>query len=157
MKNLRTSLVCACLACLSLGSFAQNKTIPINEPDLNKPKLFANLPDRIPVTAADLDNLFGSDLGRPANLSLSMDAKTKFEGDVVSRSERSREGIQSVVIRSTNYNGARLTVSRRELPDGSFVYTGRILSFKHGDLYELQTLQGQLVLVKRNFYDLVNE
>jgi hypothetical protein len=38
-----------------------------------------------------------------------------------------------VVIRSEVFNGARLTVSKITNPDGSIRYSGRIISFKHGD------------------------
>lgn len=157
MKNFRTTLLCAGFALCSLGSLAQNKTIPLNEPDRNKPKLFANMPDKIPVSATELNELFTTQVGRSANLNPSSSLQAKFEGEVISVSDQSVEGLQSIVIRSTNFNGARLSFSKTTHADGTVTYTGRIISFQHGDLYELQTQQGQLVLVKRNFYDLVNE
>ena len=40
-----------CFTCASTS--AQNK-IPVNEPDQNKPKLFTNLPDKIPVDIINL-------------------------------------------------------------------------------------------------------
>ena len=157
MKNLRTTVLCAGFALCSLGSFAQNKTIPVNEPDYNKPKLFANMPDKIPVSADELNALFITQVGRPANLNAASDVQAKFEGEVISVSDQSVQGLQSILIRSTNFNGARMSFSKITQEDGTVKYTGRIISFKHGDLYELQNQQGQLVLVKRNFYDLINE
>ena len=157
MKNLRTAVLCASIALCSLGSFAQNKTIPVNEPDRNKPRLFANLPDKIPVSANELNDLFTTQVGRPANLNPASDLQAKFEGEVISMSNQSTQGVQSILIRSTNFNGARMSFSKITHEDGTVSYTGRIISFQHGDLYELQSQQGQLVLVKRNFYDLVNE
>jgi hypothetical protein len=156
MKNLRAIVLLSALVS-SISLSAQNRPIPINEPDLSKPKLFAGLPDKIQVSTSDLESLFGSGLGRSASIMLSMDKQTKLEGEVVSISAKTDDGIQSMVIRSTNFNGARFTLSKREQPDGTFAYTGRIISFQHGDLYELQNQQGQYILVKRNFYDLVNE
>jgi hypothetical protein len=61
------------------------------------------------------------------------------------------------VINSTNYNGARLTFSKTSNRDGSVSYNGRIVSFQHGDLFELKNQEGSFVLIKRNFYELVNE
>jgi hypothetical protein len=156
MKNLRTYVMCVCMTSCSLVSFAQNKPVPINEPDLSKPRLFSNLPEKIQVNIADLDRLFGSQQGRPAPVNLSLGINAQLEGTVTSISSVT-DDLQTVIVRSTNYNGANLTVSRRQLPDGSFSYTGRIVSFKHGDLYELQQQQGTWMLVKKNYYDLVNE
>ncbi len=156
MKNLRTYILCVCTVLSSVVAVAQNQ-IPINEPDYNKPRLFNNLPEKIQVNAGDLESLFSSPVGRPANLKLTMDASVKFEGELVSVSERTAEGQQSLVIRSTNFNGARLTVSRITNEDGTVTYRGRIISFQHGDCYILQDQNGQLTLVKKNFYDLVNE
>ena len=65
--------------------------------------------------------------------------------------------MNSVVIRSTNYNGATLTISKTMNADETISYSGRIISFQSGDLFELQNKDGHLTLVKRNFYDLVNE
>jgi hypothetical protein len=156
MKNLRTTMLFAALiSCLY--SSAQTRPIPVNEPDLNKPKLFANLADKIGVSTEELDNLFASALGRSASIAMSMDKQSRLEGEIVSISSSGTNSVQTVIIRSTNYDGARFTLTRRQQADGHYTYTGHILSFRHGDLYELQNLQGQWTLVKRNYYDLVNE
>ena len=157
MKNLRTPLLCVCITLCSVNSFAQNPAIPVNEPDYNKPKLFQHLPDNIPVNAADLNSLMNVEVGRAINVTLSDNSAFRFEGQVVSAVSKFSNSIQSVVIRSTNFNGARFTISKISNADGTITYKGRIMSFQHSDLYELQNRDGQLVLVKRNFYDLVNE
>jgi len=157
MKNLRTAVLCALMALAGISAIAQNERIPINEPDYNKPRLFANLPDKIQVSINDLENYFSDPVGSHTRLNLTTDIGQKFEGDLVSISSRSVDGVQTAIIRSTNYNGARFTITKKENADGSSTYIGRIISFQHGDLYELQNLQGQWYLVKRNYYDLVNE
>jgi len=158
MKNFRTTALCASLAIISLFASAQNdQKIPINEPDLNRPKLFSNLPDKIQVSVDDLNNLLTQSVGRPSGLKQSNGSEFQFEGEVVSTSESIDTRIQSVVIRSTNFNGASLSISKILNDDGTVSYKGRIISFKHADLYELQKIDNQFVLVKRNFYDLVNE
>ena len=157
MKNLRTTVLCAVIALCSHSVLAQNKPVPVNEPDYNKPKLFANLPDKIQVSAGELDNLFNTQAGRPANLKLSAVNDLRFEGEIASVAGKHEDSLQTIIIRLTNYNGARFTLSRISNTDGTVSYTGRIISFGHGDLYELQKQDGGLVLVKRNFYDLVNE
>src|SRR4051794_1442827 len=108
MKNLRTYVMCVCMTSCSLVSFAQNKPVPINEPDLSKPRLFSNLPEKIQVNIADLDRLFGSQQGRPAPVNLSLGINAQLEGTVTSISSVT-DDLQTVIVRSTNYNGANLT------------------------------------------------
>lgn len=157
MKNLRTPVLCLCAMLFSLCSFAQNEKDPINEPDYKKPKLFSNLPDKIPVSIDKINDLLGTPLGHVASLKLAESSAIQFDGEVISKTSKYENSIQSIIIRSTNFNDARFTISKITKADGSVSYTGRIISFQHGDLYELQNQGGQFVLVKRKFYDMVNE
>lgn len=157
MKNIRTTMLCAVLALSTLVSNSQESKIPLNEPDQNKPRLFSGLPDKIPVNPGNIDNILSAPVGRNSHFRLSDDNTLQFPGEVVSTASKYNNSIQSIVIRSDSFNGARLTISKITNPDGSIRYSGRIISFKHGDLYELENLDGQLVLVKKNYYELVNE
>ncbi|HMU47209.1 MAG TPA: hypothetical protein PKC72_12635 [Chitinophagaceae bacterium] len=157
MKNLRTVIFIAGICLASAQSFAQNDKIPINEPDYNKPRLFDNLPARIAITPAELENVVNTQVGKPATIKFASESSLQFDGQVVSVSDNNDSKFQSVVVRSANFPGANLTVSKILNDDGSYSYTGRIISFQHGDLFELKKENGGYVLVKRNFYDLVNE
>jgi hypothetical protein len=158
MKNLRTYVLCASITLCSLFSAAQNGKVIVNEPDYNKPHLFDNLPAMIPVSMQNLNVLLNTKTGATINTTLSSDAKTApFEGQVVSSVIQDNDKVQSVVIRSTNYNGATLSISKVINGDGSIKYNGRLMSFQHGDLFILQAKDGGFVFVKKNFYDLVNE
>lgn len=157
MKSLRTTVLCVSIALCSLGSYAQDKPAPVNEPDYNKPKLFDGLPASIRLNADDISGLFSTALGKAATLQLTDDSRFRFEGEVVSSANQPGNSTQSMVIRSTNYNGATFTISKTTAANGTVSYRGRIISFKHGDLFELQSQNGQYLLVKRNYYDLVNE
>lgn len=157
MKTIRTASLCALFALSALVSSGQDQKIPINEPDYNKPRLFNSLPDQIPVTSTLLDNLISSPVGRNSRISLAADETVPFQGEVVSVASKYNNTMQSVVIRSDSYEGASLTVTRVTAADGTVKYTGRIISFKHGDLFVLETRDGQLMLVKKNYYEVVNE
>lgn len=158
MKNLRTAVLCISTMCLYLCSTAQkNDKPPVTEPDYNKPRLFDNLPKEIPVNVAELETLVKTDVGRKGSIGLSLSSNLKFDGEVVSSASKYGNSIQSVVIRSSNFNGAQLTISKTLNADGSVNYVGRIISFQHGDLYELQNQNGQFLLVKRNYHELINE
>jgi hypothetical protein len=154
MKYLQLSGLCLLLSFICATTSAQNK-IPVNEPDLNKPKLFANLPDKIPVDISSLQSLLNAENGKEVSLKLGQNTLNKFNGKVVSKVNT--DNIQSVVIRSGNFNGATFTLSSSTQPNGTVKFTGRIISFQHGDLYELQNQNDQYLLIKKNFYDLINE
>lgn len=156
MKNLRTYVLCAGIVCCSLASVAQVTVPPVNQPDLNKPKLFAGLPDKLDLNTDAINGLFNTPVGQPASISLTDDNRVQFQGDVVSTGA-SAQHVQSMVIRSTNYNGATFSVTRITQGDGTVVFKGRIISFGHGDLFILEYRDGRYSLVKKNFYDLVNE
>lgn len=155
MKHLLLPGLCLSLLLCCADLPAQNK-IPLNEPDTNKPALFTNLPDKIPVTIDDLQNLLKLETGKDANLRLGQSNASGFQGKVVSKAD-TYNNIHSVVIRSSNFNGATLTLSSFTHPNGTVKFTGRIISFQHRDLYELQNQNDQYILIKKNFYDLVAE
>ncbi|MEI2739836.1 MAG: hypothetical protein V9F01_13765 [Chitinophagaceae bacterium] len=158
MKNLCTIAVCVSITLYSLNSSAQTgDVIPLNEPNLNKPKLFQNLPDNIPVRMDNIISLFGIGVGQQVSMSMSDVTPFQFEGNVVSAVSKYENSIQSVVVKSTNYPGARFTISKITDENGNISYRGRILSMQHGDMYELKGDNNQFILIKRKFYDLVNE
>lgn len=158
MKNLRTTVLCACLTICSLHSAAQDTKVIVNEPNYNKPRLFDNLPSVIPVSIENLNDLVNSKAGAPINTSFATDARTaSFQGNVVSAVSKSEDKVQTVVIKSTNYNGATLYISRVITEDGTIKYNGRLMSFQHGDLFVLQPKDGGFELVKKNYYDVINE
>lgn len=157
MKSLRTSVVCTAFLLCAFVTFAQVSQAPVNEPDLNKPRLFSQFPDKILISTSKINDLFNSHPGEAAVISLTTDNSAQFRGEVISTSSKYENKLQTVLIRSTNFEGARLSISRVVDENGQISYRGRILSFSHGDLYELENHEGQYQLVKKNFYDLVNE
>ena len=154
MKNLRTVACCLTFAFCALNSSAQRNDVPLNEPDLNKPELFRQSPEKIAIDAVQLASLLVSPVGEPVVISL---PSFRFEGNVISTVSKYSNTMQSVVIRSTNYDGATLTITKIIDASGTISFTGRILSMKHGDLYELKQVENGLALVKNKFYKVVNE
>ena len=136
---------------------AQDGNIPLNEPNYNKPRLFNLLPARIEMSAAKLQELIGTPNGQTAQIPVAADQATEIAGEVISAVSKYNNIIQSVVIRCSDFEGARLTLSKVNMPDGTTKFTGRIVSIRHGDLYQLEQENGTWALVKKNFYDLVNE
>lgn len=158
MKHLKLSGLCLLFMFFCAVVSSQDR-VPINEPDYNKPQLFKDLPDQIPVDMNELKSLItgNTETGRDVQLDLAGSKLSSFKGKVVSSASKYDNKMQSVVIRSSNFNGATLTLSSSTQPDGTVKYTGRIISFQHGDLYELEKQNDKYILVKKNYYDLINE
>ena len=122
---------------------------------MNRPSLFQNLPEKISCRINDLSSLLESEIGK--TISFSFTGTLNFQGVVSSVASKFDNTLQSVVVRSTNFPGAALSFSKIVKEDGTFSYVGRILSFQHGDAYEISQENGQYFFVKKGFYDLVNE
>ena len=152
MKNLSTAVLSVCITLCSLCASAQ-KDVPINEPDYNKPRLFADLPDRINFNPANLTNLFQLQVGQTANIPLT--GNFTLTGTVVSTANN--DNVLSVVIKSINRPGARLTFTRVISDQKIVKYIGRIISLQHGDVYEIVSENNQYYFQKKGLYDLVNE
>ena len=153
MKNLVKGIICLSLFVICQQSNAQ--TPPVREPDMNRPSLFQNLPNKISCRINDLSALLESETGKP--VSFSFVNNLNFQGVVSSVASKSDNTLNSVVIRSTNFPGAALSFSKIKKEDGTFSYVGRIISFQHGDAYEISLENEQYYFVKKGFYDLVNE
>lgn len=154
MKNLITIACCISLSLYSISSSAQQKDIPINEPDLKKPELFRQSPEKISIHAEDLTFLLATAVGETVVLSL---PSFRFEGNVVSAVSKYSNAIQSVVVRSSNFEGATLTISRITDETGKTFFTGKIISLKHGDLYELKLVDNGFAFLKNSYYKVINE
>ena len=157
MNHLRLMGIALSLLLCSTYISAQEK-IPLNEPDNNRPRLFTNLPTSFSVDAKALSALFSDDVtvGKEVRLSL-VNYESPFIGKVVSATSKYENSVKSVVIRLSNFNGAALTLSSSTNPDGTVSFAGRIVSFKHGDTYELQQKGGLYMLTKKSFNELVIE
>ena len=97
------------------------------------------------------------DLPEGKAISVPLAKGARFHGTVVSKSNAYDPNVKSIVIKSTNRDGAAFTFARLRNEDGSFSYQGRILSRKHSDAFEIQLEDGQYVLTKTPLLDLLTE
>ena len=158
MKHLMLPGLCLLSVIFCATASAQEK-VPLNEPDYNKPKLFNKLPDKIPVDIEELNSFItgNTETGKETQLKSADNKISSLGGKVVSIASKYQNTMHSVVVRLDDFNGATLTLSSSIQPDGTVLYTGRIISFQHGDLYELQKKDDQYFLIKKNYYELINE
>ncbi len=154
MKILKTATAVALLFVLCKPANAQNAP-PLNQPDYNKPKLFADLPDKLSLHLSDMEALLSLSVGASVNTVIANGLP--LIGTVVSKSGDAITSLSSVVIKSTTRQGAIVTFTRIRKEDGTVLYSGRIISQKAGDTFEIVKEANAYVLRKKGLYDLINE
>lgn len=126
--NLLSKTLLVLLLCLtSAVTYAQT-----NAP--GKPKLFTSYPESIPLNDASLKNALSLQTGQSTSIVF---GPLIFEGIVLSN-ELKYQNLQTVVIRSAKFNDAVLAISQVTNEDRSISYTGRILSQRSYDGYEIK-------------------
>ena len=155
MKKLKASAFSVLLIVCVQHIQAQEQKIPLNEPNLHKPKLFNNLPQKMNLKISEVEPVLDKSVGTSVNVQLA--DNFLFQGTVISKSDTPDESVKSVVIRSSSMQGASFTFSKTKNEDGSFKYIGRIMSRNNGDAYEIKFENGQYILQKKNLYELIAE
>jgi len=155
MKKLKASAFSVLLIVCVQHIQAQEQKIPLNEPNLRKPKLFNNLPEKINLKISEVVTVLDKSVGTAVNVQFA--DNFLFQGTVISKSDTPDESVKSIVIRSSSMQGASFTFSKTKNQDGSFRYIGRIMSRNNGDAYEIKFENGQYILQKKNLYELIAE
>jgi hypothetical protein len=130
-------------------------TSPVKEPDYNKPKMFADLPDVMELKITDLELLI--DLPMGGSISSVIIDGFPMKGIVVSKSGDATSVVRSVVIRLINRPGSTFCISQVKTDNGQTKFIGRVISMNNSDAFEIAMLDDKYVLRKKHLYDLVNE
>lgn len=158
MKNLRLQMLCICITLLNLCAGAQESYFLAPKQDLKKPKIFTNLPERIKVDMLQLNALIERQTGNTTSVSATTDDRAvQFDGNILFSVSDPQSKLKSVMLNLPAFNGARFTLTQLTNDDGTKEYAGRILSFQHGDAYQLEKQGDVYFLIKKSFYDLVNQ
>ena len=152
-----SGMVLVLMLCIN-AAVAQDH-VQVNEPDHNKPRLFSLLPEKIEIDITDLQAALAQEVKQGKSIDFRFHSKNAaaFAGKIISAATRSDRSGKSVLIRPSQFNGATFALSSSTMADGTVRYSGRIISFKHGDAFELKEENGRYYLLKRNFYELVSE
>ncbi|MEO6612322.1 MAG: hypothetical protein ABIT05_06275 [Chitinophagaceae bacterium] len=156
MKKIYMAL-CLVTICCNPDLLAQYSKPPVNEPDYNRPELFSSLPAKVIIPAGEINSLFTAERGNKVSLGLTTDTRNRLEGEIISITSKYGDSIRSISIVASNFKGARLTISRLITREGTITYMGRMISFAHADVYEMDYSGQQFLFIKKNWYDLVNE
>jgi hypothetical protein len=144
MKNL-FFIGCALFFLPGSPAAAQQK-IPLNQQSLEKPSLFSDLPEKSSRVKGSLENLFS--LEPQSGVKTQLNQHLRIEGVVLEKVVVSPQQC-NINIRCSNLQNALLNVSRIQLPDGSFKYSGRIVSPVHGDIIMLGSEADPLAVIKQ--------
>lgn len=125
--------------------------------EVRKQGLFKQLPDSIPIRSSSLQALMLLDAGSNVIMEISRDGHMPLEGTVVYRSEKYNGRIQTISIRSHEFEDALLHLSRVVDENGSVVYRGTWAHPEFADVYLLQQEGRDYLLTKKRFRDLVVE
>lgn len=101
----------------------------------DKAFLFSNLPDKSLIKHSLIENLFAGPASGPVRIRLSPDSY--FEGIITERLEKN-DNVTTINVKSSNYNGALLSISRILNSNKEYTFTGRIVSLQHGDVLILK-------------------
>lgn len=125
--NFKTSL--ALFFCLSaISVFGQKNKI-------GKPKLFAAYEKNIPVSYESLYKMMEYQNGE--HVSIKFNEQFTFIGDVISN-EMKYQNLQTLLIRSENFENTLLQISKISEKGGKEKYVGRIINTQAADGYELK-------------------
>ncbi len=122
------------------------KSIPLNQHPVEKTLLFRKVPEKIDCPLTFLQNIFSVKTNDRLNAKLS--ENFSIEGIMLERSNVTAQQV-SINIRCTNFQNALFNIARIKQDDGSFIYTGRIVSPAHGDMLLLQEEKGQYNFIKQ--------
>lgn len=153
MKALKCIVIGALLNLSYFGSSAQEqRIIPPNQPNYNKPQLFADVPSKLNLKISSIEPLFALMVGSPVTVKFTKDFY--LQGTVVSKAADTL--VQSVIIKATNRRGAVFTFTKIKNQNG-FVYRGRILSRENSDAFDIVKENGDYVLQKKRYHEIVSE
>ncbi len=152
MKTFLTAAISAFIALSGFYATAQEKA-PFNPVNYSKPRIFSDVPQKINLKISEMESLFDLAVGHEVTAKFSKEFH--FKGTVVSKANDA--SVISVVIRSSNSQGAVFTFTRIKAQDGGFIYRGRILSRNNGDAFELVQENGEYFLQKKNDHELIME
>lgn len=151
MKFLRLQGTIVCIL-LAYTASCQVTAVPLNQHPIEKASLFGQLPDKFNCSTTNLQQFFSrgvnNKFSKELNNSLTLNDQLQIEGVVLEKVAVTAQQL-SINIRCSNFQNALLTVSRITQPDGTFKYTGRIVSPNHGDILFLKEENGGYSFIKQ--------
>lgn len=154
MKIQQTLALLAGICFSALQAAAQPPVQP-NLPDYNKPKRFADLPEKQALNLSEAESLLALPVGASATVALAKNLVLR--GVVVSKSPQHDKSLAAVVLKSTNRPGTSFTFTRVAEKGGTYSYTGRLLNRQAADAVEIRKDGSSYLLQKKGYYEMISE
>lgn len=121
----------------------------------NSQKLFDAIPEKIQFEKKIIEGVFNMNAGSAVDIKFS--SNFRITG-IIKSNQKVYDNLQTVVIESTNYNKAKLFISKTIDQDKSIKFVGRIISRASEDGFEIKTdLTGNGSLKKINLKEMIVE
>ncbi|MEJ7767628.1 MAG: hypothetical protein WKF89_07435 [Chitinophagaceae bacterium] len=144
MKSL-TLLGVMMLCCTCYFRSTAQLSPPIRQNNTEKLSLFSRLPEKFLLDKASIEKLFTSPVSGTVKILLA--DNTFFEGTVTEIVQKNLN-VASINIKSSNFDGALLTISKTTYENKSVKYAGRIVSMRYGDVLTLTNKNNQFIFSK---------
>ncbi|MBL7746169.1 MAG: hypothetical protein JNM19_01970 [Chitinophagaceae bacterium] len=145
-RILKISLTIVLLIKMSISGHTQ--IVPVNEPREDLPKLFAAVPDSVPVNIEVLTSLFEKQNGN--SITILANGSPFVEGTIMSQVTKFSNTIRTVTVKLSFTEKALLVFSRITLPSGNTSYRGHINGKQTGDCFELVNQNGRYYFSKQS-------
>lgn len=121
----------------------------------NAQKLFDAIPEKIQFEKKIIEGVFNMNAGSAVDIRFSQNFRIT---GIIKSNQKIYDNLQTVVIESTNYNKAKLFISKTIDEDKSIRFVGRIISRASQDGFEIKTdVAGIGSLKKINLKDMIVE
>jgi hypothetical protein len=111
--------------------YAQESPLPVYQPPVAKPLLFASLPDQFACNMSELQKILSGEINQ--RISVQLSGQLALKGIIVDKNQQN-PGNFSVNVRLENYHNALFNISARLLADNSLSMQGRVIHPKYGDV-----------------------
>jgi hypothetical protein len=125
---------------------AQKSPLALNRNKVEKPLLFAALPEVSEIGDDAIRKLLGSAENEQINIQLS--GQFRLKGQVVAKNQQI-PGTFSINVRAENYHNALFNLTVRLLADNTMSFQGRIIHPKYGDALVLTRENNRYYFRKR--------
>ena len=121
----------------------------------NSQKLFDAIPEKIQFEKKLIEGVFNMNAGSAVDIRFSQNFRIT---GIIKSNQKIYDNLQTVVIESTNYNKAKLFISKTIDEDKSIKFVGRIISRASQDGFEIKTnVAGIGSLKKINLKEMIVE
>lgn len=149
-KTLLLWIAYACFLTFSVNA----QQVPSPDNFIEKTLLFNRLPGKFAIDHFLLGKIFG--LAVHSKIIIPVSGSQYFEGSVMDKVQKNSH-VLSVNIKTSNFDGALLNLSRIVYDENTVMYIGRIINIRYGDAFVLRKENNEFLFFKEKQSLIVTE